>query len=61
MEEEFFEHDATDEEIEYLQNRLLLEAGITRSELDLRNYVGLTFSEIFAIFREAVRKKVFLE
>lgn len=61
MQEEMFEQDATDDEIEYLQKRLLLEAGITQSELDLRDYVGLTFSELFTVFRNAVRKKVFLE
>lgn len=47
-------YDANDRQIELLQRRLESQ-GITKAQLDLRNYAGLTFRELSSIVDNAIR------
>lgn len=49
-------YDADYYQIEMLQ-RYLAQNGITKEELDLDNYVGLTYSELKSIADNAIRSK----
>lgn len=47
-------YDANDQQIELLQRRLKNQ-GITKEQLDLGNYAGLTFRELIGIVDNAIR------
>ena len=47
-------YDANDRQIELLQRRLE-RRGITKAQLNLGNYAGLTFSELSGIVDNAIR------
>lgn len=55
-EEEQSMYDATDSEIQALQNKLAVN-GISKEQLDLGNYAGLTYSELNGIVTGAIRYK----
>lgn len=55
-EEEQSMYDATDSEIQALQNKLAVN-GISKEQLDLGNYAGLTYSELNGIVTGAISYK----
>lgn len=49
-------YDASYEQIKYLQN-LLADKGISKDEINLDNYAGLTYREIKSICDVAIKRK----
>lgn len=49
-------YDASDYEIDMLQNELA-KNGISKDQLDLNNYVGLTYPELKGIVNAAIANK----
>lgn len=51
-----FDFDATDYEIQRLQEKIYSESGVTQEEFDLGDYVGLTYGELLSIAQSVIRK-----